>query len=298
MGELCPLRRKMFGSSLRRRSSPTRWGGSTRVKNECEALLARGRPRLPVESKRERVTRCSSGTPSSALGRTRSGVPGLPGHLRVKRCRRTPSHNLKLPGKVIVKREDFLLTSVVKRPTLEKYATAVGAFREFCRTHALQLDTMKQKDRALKLFFVALYDDGFSASVGRYTFFAVMLLMLKITTKDVLSQSMCTLKGWQARCPGRMRLPIPEELAYQVAVFLLRKGDRESATAMVMQLDAYLRPTEAAALAMRNTLPPAPSAGLAHARCWGLVIAPQASIRERGRGAATTRCCWATLAGR
>lgn len=194
------------------------------------------------------------------------------------------AHEIRLPGNMVVKREDFLLTSVVKRPTLEKYAPAAGAFFEFCRKHKLRTETLKQKDRALKVFFVVLYDDGFSPSLGRCTFFGVRLLVLKTTRKDVLPQAMCSLKGWQARCSGRMRLPIPEALAYLVALNLLERNKRDSATAIVLQLEAYLRPSEAVNLAMCNILPPAPLAGAAYARRWGLVIAPQATGQRTKTG--------------
>lgn len=57
---------------------------------------------------------------------------------------------------------------------------------------------------------------------------------------------------------------------------LLQEGEIESATALVLQLEAYLRLSEAVTLTRRNLLPPAPLAGTRYAQLWGLVIAPQA----------------------
>lgn len=137
----------------------------------------------------------------------------------------------------------------------------------------------------MKLYFVAMYDDGFNASLGRYTFFRNRLLVLKNPRKNVQPQTMGSLKGWQARCPGRMRLPIPEEMACYVADHLVRRNELDAATPLVLQLEAYLRPSEAVTSAMHNVLPPAPMAGAAYARDWGSVIAPQATGQRTKTGA-------------
>ena len=79
-----------------------------------------------------------------------------------------------------------------------------------------------------------------------------------------------------------MRLLVLEDTAFDICDTMLANGDREAAAAAALQLDTYLRPSEAVFLKMANLLPPAPAAGERFARAWGLVIAPQ-HLDERSK---------------
>eukprot|EP00974_Lingulodinium_polyedra_P058357 5621503-Lingulodinium_polyedra.AAC.1 len=67
-----------------------------------------------------------------------------------------------------------------------------------------------------------------------------------------------------------MRLPVAEAFCEQVALDLALRGEREAAAAVMLQLDTYVRPSEAVNLTMGQLLPPSPAMGPSFARTRGI----------------------------
>ena len=92
------------------------------------------------------------------------------------------------------------------------------------------------------------------------------------------------LAGWAKRAPPRQRRPVPEEVVSLMTVDLLDAGARPpsatcvfSATANMLLLDTYIRPSALLGLTRNNVAWPAPELGGAYAQSWSVVLAPQES---------------------
>lgn len=175
---------------------------------------------------------------------------------------------------MVLPRSDFLIGSTIRAPTLLRYSRAVASFEHFCASRRLPLGTLPNVDLALQQYLLLLYEDGANICGGRNTLYGFKLIRLRATSRDLLPRAVLSLKGWVVRCPGRMRLPLPEAIVFWLASTALQLGHVEVAIAISLQLDTYARPSEIVSLTMGQILPPAPFAGSQWQR-WGLVFAPQ-----------------------
>ena len=223
-------------------------------------------------------TSTSRAGPSSSSVRTADltrGGPTATGRERpLGRGRKRKATTLNPAPGIRIDNEDYLITSTVQAPTLARYGAAVAAFEKFAHGERFSLGR-KRVDRSMKIYFVALFEDGFSAVEGRNVFYGYRLLRLRTTGRSVLPLARASLKGWQRRVPGRIRLPVTEDVALQIGCDLILHRHPHAALVMALRLDAYLRPSEAVELRMAQLLPPAPNAGKQFAGRWGVVIAPQ-----------------------
>lgn len=85
-----------------------------------------------------------------------------------------------------------------------------------------------------------------------------------------MTESKEALKGWRKRRPGSMRLPVPEEFVYDLATQALEEDRIDIAMLMIVQMDAYLRPSEALDLTKAHLASP----NGRRYPYWGLVVAP------------------------
>ncbi|CAK9066651.1 Uncharacterized protein SCF082_LOCUS33888 [Durusdinium trenchii] len=96
------------------------------------------------------------------------------------------------------------------------------------------------------LFLTHLQEDLDSeVSAGTYLVYGLQLLRCTGNKSDFLTESKEALKGWRKRRPGNMRLPVPEEFVYDLATLALDQNRVDLAMLLTVQMDAYLRPSEA-----------------------------------------------------
>ena len=95
-------------------------------------------------------------------------------------------HDKLLMTGLRVTSDDFLLTSAVTRPTLERYGKAVDEFRAYAQRHRWSLARVGSVDRAMKKYFNVLFADGFGAWEGRNLFYGYRMLVLKTRQSEVL----------------------------------------------------------------------------------------------------------------
>jgi len=169
-----------------------------------------------------------------------------------------------------IKREDALLTASVTPATLKRCHDSAADFLKWSRQRGWLLMTPEKQDRALKAYFVDMFEDGFGVWEGRNTFYGSKMLHLKTASRSVLSTAHASLRGWAKKSPGKMRLPAPEIMVDNIALSMLEAGQVDSAAAAVLQQDTYFRPSEVIGLRMGQVLPPANLKG--RAKSWGLVV--------------------------
>ena len=102
--------------------------------------------------------------------------------------------------------------------------------------------------------------------------------------KTLLAEAKEALAGWAKRAPPRQRRPVPEEIVSLMTVDLLDTGARPlsgtrvfSATANMLLLDTYIRPSALLGITRNNVARPATELGGAYAQSWSIVLAPQES---------------------
>ena len=128
-------------------------------------------------------------------------------------------------------------------------------------------------DRTIVDFLQMLCESGGTICMARSVVFGFILLRCEPTLPErfLLPQSKSALKGWSARFPVHSRAAVDLAVWYVIALQCLQANDVNSAAAVMLQGDMYLRPAELLALTKASVLRPTAS----RARCWGVVIAPQ-----------------------
>ena len=87
------------------------------------------------------------------------------------------------------------------------------------------------------------------------------------------------LRGWRTLSPPMSRTPLPWPMWAALALQLVRQGHGRAAIAVIVMVEAYLRPSEMLALQRRSLLPPA-RGGLAK---WSLHLFPSRTTVARSR---------------
>ena len=158
----------------------------------------------------------------------------------------------------------------VSQQTLNRYLASIEEFEGWVASKKRKL-TSANLDRQVTLFLTHLQEDLDSeVSAGSYLVYGLQLLRCTGNKSIFLTESKEALKGWRKRRPGGMRLPVPEEFVFDIATLALEDNRVDLAMLLMVQLDAYLRPSEALSLTK------------AHLACpkgnkypfWGLAIAP------------------------
>ena len=179
-----------------------------------------------------------------------------------------------------------LRLSTVKPATLAAYRGAVEEFASWCLTHALPLQTLKQVDHALTLYFTSLYLDGEGAAKARYARFGYILLRTSLDGDKAhsLPESRKALQGFATLDPGVTREPLPECVVYDMIVFFLKNVGLDVAVCALLQYDTYARPSEALCLVPADFSGPAPAAGASFRASWcvNLANAERGLARKNG----------------
>lgn len=227
----------------------------------------------------------------NSLAKRRTPMSSLPSGT----SRRTPSSSASIPTpkqigsdgstgrkvrRAIVKRKDLagkdlpahmrLRAQKVSQQTLNRYLTSIHEFERWVAGKKVKLTT-SNLDRQVTLFLTHLQEDLDSeVSAGTYLVYGLQLLRCTGNKSDFLTESKEALKGWRKRRPGNMRLPVPEEFVYDLATLALDQNRVDLAMLLTVQMDAYLRPSEALDLTKAHLARP----NGRRYPLWGLVVAP------------------------
>lgn len=158
----------------------------------------------------------------------------------------------------------------VSQHTLNRYLTSIDEFEKWVAAKKVKL-TSHNLDRQVTLFLTHLQEDMDSeVSAGSYLVYGLQLLRCNVNKADFLTESKEALKGWRKRRPGSMRLPVPEEFVYDIATLALSENRIDIAMLLIIQMDAYLRPSEVLDLTKAHLAPP----NGRRYPFWGLIVAP------------------------
>eukprot|EP00438_Fugacium_kawagutii_P031124 Skav201748 [mRNA] locus=scaffold1973:16199:16720:- [translate_table: standard] len=120
------------------------------------------------------------------------------------------------------------------------------------------------------MYLTHLYDQDEELSAASYLIYGLQLLRCQVPKEQFLVQSKQSLSGWRRESPGKMRVPVPEEFIYDVATLALEENKIDMAMLLVIQLEGYLRPSEAITLTTEHVNSPQ---GRRYPH-WSLIIAP------------------------
>ena len=163
-----------------------------------------------------------------------------------------------------------LTAQKVSQQTLDRYLSSIETFEEWVSSKHVRL-TQNNLDRQVVLYLTHLQEDLDSeVSAGSYLVYGLQLLRCSGPKASFLPDSKEALKGWKKRRPGSMRLPVPEEIVYDIATHAVETGRTDIAILLCVQLDTYLRPSEVLSITKDHLAPPR---GRRYP-FWGLIIAP------------------------
>ena len=133
------------------------------------------------------------------------------------------------------------------------------------------LRSHKSVDLAMSEYLQFLCLNGESITAGSYTVFGWILIRSEehLDNRMQLPFSRQALKGWKARFPGHSRTGVDLSIWDLVALTACEQGHLLSGAAMVIQGDAYLRPSEVFAITRDHLVPPsaARTRGI-----WGVIV--------------------------
>jgi integrase len=183
-----------------------------------------------------------------------------------------------------VARESFLRDSSVKLSTRLIYKAAVDDFEQFLRRSGTKPPTTPLAlDDAMEDYFSEMYFNGHSPATGRNAMHGYLLFRCPRWSATMLAKSKRAMKGWLMRNRGMVGKPCPEAAMLLLANVYLIDERPLMAAMVVVQFDAYLRPSEALALQKCDVVPPIKHDPVFGAK-WGILLAPQESGRTTKTG--------------
>jgi hypothetical protein len=173
-----------------------------------------------------------------------------------------------LDGKPLSK--DLQLRALkVSQVTLNRYLHSIQVFEQWCSEHR-HVSQRASLDSRVNAYLAHLYEEDAEITVASYLIYGLQLLRCKIPKEQFLVESKQSLAGWRRQSPGKMRIPVPEEFVYDLATLALEQRKLDLAMLLVIQLDGYLRPSEALTLTVQHLNRPQ---GKRYPH-WSLIIAP------------------------
>ena len=171
----------------------------------------------------------------------------------------------------------FLRRAKVTVQTQLRYRQASTAFRSFCAERALSLSSTVELDLAMQCYLEDLFLSGEGLFMARNAVYGEAFVReLDLRDRAVLRLSRDALLGWRKLCPESSRNPLPWLFACLIALHMCLQGGRpgiHAAACLVLQFDAYLRPSVAVLLRCENVVPPVRNVVSAYRR-WALLLAP------------------------
>ena len=174
-----------------------------------------------------------------------------------------------------------LKAAKVSQKTLDAYHLRIGAFNKWAAEHKLKVTKLNLDSRVVR-YMTWLYDhDDCEPWTAAYLIYGLQLLKCTVPKADFLPNAKEALTGWKKLRPGLMRLPVPEEFVFDVAIEL-GATDSKLAALVLLQFDCYLRPSEALGLTKDHLVRPA---GPRYPR-WGLIVC-LSELQERTKTGTT-----------
>ena len=129
----------------------------------------------------------------------------------------------------------------------------------------------------MELYCVQLAADGHGPAAGRNLLYGWLFFKSENYEKDLLELSNMkrTINGWSKEVMEEERDPAPLEVLWWMGVWFLANGMTSIALCLVLQLDGYMRPSEAIELTEDQIIKPAPLAGLRYALNYSAHLSPQ-----------------------
>ena len=160
----------------------------------------------------------------------------------------------------------------VKPITLGRYKDAVQQLETWALRNRKSL-SQRLCDRTIVEYLQYICETGGTICLARSTVFGFILLRCESNWPErfLLPQAKAALKGWSSRFPTHSRAAVDLSVWYCVAAQCLASDDVNSAAAIMLQGDLYLRPSELLGLTKSAVLRPSAS----RSRCWGVVVGQQ-----------------------
>ena len=166
----------------------------------------------------------------------------------------------------------YLEQSTIFPKTEKKYSDAVLQWSGWTLRQGLPIAEPSQIDTALVQFFNHLFFAGQNPWRGELLLAALLHKQphLGRLGSNSLPRALRCLRGWRRLCPSRTRVPYSWDVWCAVAAEMVRRGLLRMAIAILVGVDAYLRPSELIALTAGSLVPPSPESREA----WSLLLHP------------------------
>ncbi|CAE7263778.1 unnamed protein product [Symbiodinium sp. CCMP2592] len=175
-----------------------------------------------------------------------------------------------------------LRAAKVSQKTLDSYLMQSASFEKWARERKAKVNKNNLDKHVVKYLTWLFEHEDSEPWTAAYLVYGLQLLRCDIPKHLFLPNAKEALAGWRKQRPGSMRLPVPEEFVYDVVLFLAQQH-LQLALLVLLQLDGYLRPSEALGLTQDPLVPPA---GARYPR-WGIVVALE-KLGERTKAPQTT----------
>ena len=167
----------------------------------------------------------------------------------------------------------------VQQKTIDRYLMEIENFKTWLSDRRQKMQLSRLDSQVVRyLTFLAEETNDATPPVGSYLVFGLQLLHNTGSNAEFLPQAKAALAGWKRAKPGGNRHPVPEEFAFDLAVFFLEKDRLDLAMAVVLQQHCYLRPSELLGLTRAHVSFPAPG----RYKRWALLLSPQ-ELGERSK---------------
>ena len=175
-------------------------------------------------------------------------------------------------------KKQFLKAKSVSSQTEAVYTSAAREFRVWSAKKGKKLGTSSEQDKAFEEYFDILFFDGHNPAKGRYALFGWAFVGNFTVNRGNFPRATRALRGWSATARERERWPMPWEVALAIAKWLADNKKLDSARALLLQFDTYLRPSELTCLTWDQITPP--QKGLKTKMVWAIRVAPSDETEE------------------
>lgn len=171
----------------------------------------------------------------------------------------------------------FLEQKVISTGTRYLYTSAVLGFEAWAKHNNRQLDKSRKVAKHMRQYFYSKYKAGHGPAIGRNTLYGWVHLRCDNQQKGLRQLSQCarSIKGWAKHVQETSKDPCPQNTAWTISEWMLENGFVDAGKCIPIQLDGYMRPSDALMLTRQHILKPSLLAGPPFDTCWGAVLAPQ-----------------------
>ena len=199
----------------------------------------------------------------------------LPGRAAVRAdARRAAARVRRMAKEELPPGQTFLEAHSVKAPTRARYQMHVDELIRFADVQEARLVEDTEVDDCVAKWMNAEFSAGRRAWRGESMLAALMFMFPAFSRNGdrKLPRAFRCLRGWRLLSPPMSRTPLPWPMWAAVALQLMRHGHGLAAIAVLVMVEAYLRPSELLSLTRRSLLRPA-RGGLTK---WSLLLFPSA----------------------